>query len=108
MNIFPVLFPHTFFRFPALFSYYSSSTVVQEPWLPEVTEGHLTPKGSLKGCAHAQPPVARLRNIHYSGAFSLEMTSSNVATGSCAICDQPSSVGFPWKSRDGKCPWGVL
>ena len=33
--------------FPALFSYYSSSTkyntVVQVPWLPEVTEGHVSP-----------------------------------------------------------------
>ena len=50
--------------FPAFFSYYSSSTkcstVVQVPWLPEVTEGHVTQKGiPLEGCAHAQPEVAQ-------------------------------------------------
>ena len=54
-----------------------------------MTEGHVTPKGSLKGCTHAQPPVSRLRNIHYSGAFSLEMTSSNVTT-----------KGFTWECAD--------
>ena len=39
-NFLPILF----FRFPGLFSYYNSSTVVQVPWLPEETEGHVTPK----------------------------------------------------------------
>jgi hypothetical protein len=34
--------------------------VVQVPWLPEVTEGHVTQKGiPLEGCAHAQPEVAQ-------------------------------------------------
>ena len=55
--LFPHTFPRTFFpyfvpvhffsyffpRFPALYSYYCSSTVVQVPWLP-VSEGHVTPK----------------------------------------------------------------
>ena len=43
----PVLFPTYFFpsSIPAVFSYYNSSTVVQVPWLPEVNEGHVTPKG---------------------------------------------------------------
>jgi hypothetical protein len=39
---------------PALFSYYSStkwSTVVQVPWLPEVTEGHVTTSGFHWVCA---------------------------------------------------------
>ena len=60
--------------FPALFSYYSNSTkcstVVQVPRLPKVTKGHVTPK---------------LGNIHPSGTFSSEVTSSNV-----------TSKGFPW------------
>ena len=38
---------------PALFSYYSSSTVVQVPWLPEVAEGHVTPSGFPLVCACA-------------------------------------------------------
>jgi hypothetical protein len=54
-------FSRIFFRLPALFSYNScstSSTVVQVTWLPEVADGHVTPKGfPLEGCAHAQPEV---------------------------------------------------
>ena len=54
-----------------LYYYYSSSTqcstVVQVPWLPEVTEGHVTPKGGhfvcpergFLGCVDAQHEVAQ-------------------------------------------------
>jgi hypothetical protein len=46
-------------------------------------EGHVTPKGViLKGCVHVQP---KLHNIRPSGAFSPQMTSSNVIP-----------KGFPW------------
>ena len=34
------------------------STVVQVPWLPEVTEDHVTPK-DVEGCVHAQPEIAQ-------------------------------------------------
>ena len=43
--VFVFFSPYFFLWFPALFSYYNSSTVVQVPWLPEVTKGHVTPKG---------------------------------------------------------------
>jgi hypothetical protein len=42
--------------FPAFFSYYNGSTkcstVVQVPWLPEVTKGHVTPSGFPWVCAY--------------------------------------------------------
>jgi hypothetical protein len=42
------------------------STVVQVPWLPEVTKGHVTPK-DVEGCAHAHaytlPPLQGLRDL---------------------------------------------
>jgi hypothetical protein len=82
---------------PAFFSYYGSSTkcntVVKVSWLPEVTEGHVTPSGLPWVCA--------------------------CATGCCAISvlvgpfdrkwrHQTSPVGMSWKSRDRKCPWGAF
>ena len=39
--------------FRRFFSYYSSSTVVQVPWLPEVAEGHVIPSGFPLVCACA-------------------------------------------------------
>ena len=53
-------FPVLFFGFPCFFlTIVVVQSVVQVPWLPEVTECHVTPKGSLGrvGCAHAQPQV---------------------------------------------------
>ena len=40
------------------------STVLQVPWLPEVTEGHVTPK-DVEGCVHAHtlPPLQGLRDL---------------------------------------------
>ena len=56
-------------------SYFSSSTVVQVPWLPDVTEGHVTPKGfSLS----VRMRNRKLQNICPNGAFSPEMTSSPI------------------------------
>jgi hypothetical protein len=71
-----------FFRYPALFSYSSSSTkcstVVQVPWLLEVTEGHVTLKRfPWKGVRMCNQ---KLRNIRHIGAFSLKKTSSNVTS----------------------------
>ena len=63
------IFPR-FFRFAVLFSYdycSTSSTVVQVPWLPEVTEGNVTPKEfPWKG---VRMQNRKLRNIRPSGAF---------------------------------------
>jgi hypothetical protein len=57
-------------RFPRFFSYYSSSTklctVVQVPWLPEVTEGHVTPKMVPLGVRMRN---RKLCNICSSGVF---------------------------------------
>ena len=50
-------------------------TIVQVPWLPEVTEGHVTPKEvPLGACIRNR----KLRNIRPSGDFSPEVTSSPV------------------------------
>jgi hypothetical protein len=50
------------------------STVVHVPWLPEVTEGHVTPKEVPLGVPKRVPLCVRtynwkLRNIRPSGAF---------------------------------------
>jgi len=62
-----------------LYYYYSRSTkcstVVQVPWLPEVTEGHMTAKGFPLGVRMRN---RKLRNIRPSGAFSPEVTSSPI------------------------------
>jgi len=53
-----------------LYYYYSSSTkcstVVQVPWLPEVTEGHVTPKGVPLGVRMRN---RKLHNIRPGGPF---------------------------------------
>ena len=51
---------------PRFFSYYSSSTVVQVPGLPEVTKGHVTPFGVHLGVRMRN---WKLRNIRPSGDF---------------------------------------
>jgi len=76
---------------PALFSYYSStqcSTVVQGPWLPEVIEGHVTPKGvPWKGVRMRN---RKLHNINPSRAFSPEVTEGHL-----------TQKGFPWNWKLG-------
>ena len=56
-NIHPsgVFWPEVYSVHARLFSYYSSkcNTVIQVPWLPEVTEGHVTPLGFPRVCACA-------------------------------------------------------
>jgi hypothetical protein len=46
--------------------FFLSIAVVQVPWLPEVTKGHVTPK-DVEGCAHAHaytlPPLQGLRDL---------------------------------------------
>jgi hypothetical protein len=48
-----------------------------QTWIPDVTEGHVTMKGfPWKG---ARMRNRKLRCIHPSGAFLLEMTLSNIS-----------------------------
>ena len=73
-NIHPsgVFWPEVCSVHARLFSYYSSkcNTVIQVPWLPEVTEGHVTPLGFPRVCACATCTIS----APYSGPFCPEMT----------------------------------
>jgi hypothetical protein len=69
-----------------LYYYYSSSiqcsTVVQVLWLPEMTEGHVTPLGvplCVRMCNR------KLRNIRPSGAFWPEITSDRSSRNPCGV-----------------------
>ena len=92
-------FPY-FFRFPVLFSYYISSTkcstLVQVPWLLEVTERHMTPK-RMEGCAHAQPEMGPFHRKwrHQASRDPWNGGVRACATWSCVISDR-------------KCSWDVL
>ena len=80
----PGFFPVLYFCFPRFFLTIVVVQVVQVPWLPEETEGHVTPKLFPWKSVRIN---RKLRNIHPSGAFSPEKTSSNIAP-----------KWFPWKS----------
>ena len=60
---------------PSFFSYNSSNTVVQVPWLPEVAEGHVTPFGVPLSVRMRN---RKFRNIRTSGTFWPEVTLWNV------------------------------
>jgi len=77
-----------------ILSYYYSnstkcSTVVQVPGLPEVFEGHVTPKGGWKGVRMRN---RKLRNIRPCGAFWPEVTLWNVTRSDITWPRR----GFPW------------
>jgi hypothetical protein len=79
------------------------STVIQVPGLPEVTKGHVTPKGFHLGEMYACA-TRKWRNIRPSEDFKPLVMSSNVTwlrrdsigrVGCCTISDQTSPVGLP-------------
>jgi hypothetical protein len=94
------IFSRTFFRFPALFSCYGSSTkcstLVQVLWLLEVTERHITPK-RVEGYAHAQPEVGHFHRKwrHQASRDPLKGWDARMRIWSCVTSDR-------------KCSWSDL